>query len=92
MTHISEQVAQELKILGWLVAHDEQGFVAQKMINGYETPGQMSNGTRLVTLEIDSTGRWFSRVDGWGKVIKDVDLRNFSNDPQGAIDEILKNN
>ena len=92
MTHISEQVAHELKILGWLVAHDEQGFVAQKMINGYEATGQLSNGTRLVTLEIDSTGRWLSRVDGWGKVIKDVDLRNFPDEPQGAIDEVLKNN
>ena len=43
------------------------------------------------TTPIFSAGRWFERVDGWGKIEKDVDLRKFD-DAAAAIAAVLERN
>ena len=61
----------------------------RKFVDGIEEAGTISDGSRVVILTIDGTGRWFSRVDGWGTVINDIDLRNFWGDPAGALKKVL---
>ena len=84
--HISDKILAELLRTGW--RHKAKDTFT-KRIEGYAEAGTVSNGARIVTLEMDATGRWLSRVDGWGKVEKDADLRNYQNDPRGAIDAVL---
>lgn len=85
----SDQIADALKSEGWKA--DKDGKTFTKKLKGYEAAGSFSDGTRNVTLEFDKSYRYLSRVDGWGKTIKDVDLRNYRKDPKGAIAKVLEN-
>lgn len=85
--HISDQVTNELIEQGWTV--DAEGRRFQKTIDGFEEGGTVSNGRRVVNLFLDEGGRWFERHDGWGKVVRDVDLRQFPNNAPGAIRAVL---
>jgi len=78
--HISARVSALLRADGWAVT----GWTFKKRA---PTGGQF--GFQIMTLRIDETGRWFERVDGWGKVERDVDLRNYENDPAGAIKVVI---
>lgn len=89
--HISEKVEQALIADGWelqsfINAGDRCNY--QKRIENFAPAGTVSNGARVVTLRIDQTGRWLERVDGWGKVERDVDLRRFD-DAATAIQAVL---
>lgn len=92
--HISDQVAQALLNDDWVWDGDLNGSLYEakftKVITFPELAGTISDGTRLVTLTICERGRYLSRVDGWGKVELDVDLRDFPNEPHRAIDAVLK--
>ena len=79
--HISEQVHAYLIADGWWIC----GVKFNKI---FATGGLF--GRQIKTLQMDKTGRWLERVDGWGNVERDVDLRNFPNDPAGAIAAVLK--
>jgi hypothetical protein len=35
---------------------------------------------------MDESGRWLESIDGWNHVIRSIDLRNYLNDPRGAIE------
>lgn len=83
--HIKEQIIEELKTTGWKV----QGKTAEKLVHSFSQSGTLSDGSRVVRLSIDECGRWFERLDGWGNVQKDVDLRNFENSPKAAIEAVL---
>lgn len=85
--HISDKIKKELLETGWV--YFEQADEYRKLIEGYALAGQLSSGSRVVCLNMDDTGRWFSRLDGWGKVEKDIDLRNYS-DASEAIAAVLK--
>jgi hypothetical protein len=85
--HISEQVANELLRTGW--NFDDRNCTASKRIEGFANAGQLSNGSRIVTLRLDAQGRYLERIDGWGGVEKDVDLRNYANNPKAAIAAVL---
>ena len=85
--HIETQVKNELLNEGFI---ETAPSVFKCLISGFAAAGTISNGERMVTLTIDETGRWFSRVDGWGKVERDVDLRDFVHNPIGAIKAVLK--
>lgn len=79
--HIFDQVAEALKADGWR----RDGLIFKKR---QATGGAF--GVAYTILRMDGTGRWLERVDGWGAVERDVDLRNFPNDPRGAIAAVLK--
>ena len=85
--HTETQVKNELISEGFI---ETSPSVFKCLISNFEAAGTISNGDRMVTLTIDETGRWFSRVDGWGKVERDVDLCNFVHNPIGAIKAVLK--
>jgi hypothetical protein len=78
--HISERIAQTLLADGW------QG-----------SPGRMQKRTTtagafdhtITVLETDTSGRWLMRVNGWGQTEREVDLRQYQNDPHGAITAAL---
>ena len=68
--HISDQVAAELTGRGFVV---DGGHFAKRLPTGGEF------GFAKVFVTISDDGRWLSKVDGWGAVEKDCDLREFSN-------------
>lgn len=90
--HISDQVVDTLLIDGWTYSSNAisvtQAFT--KRIEGFATAGTVSNGARVVCLQMDETGRWLERVDqGLGRVVRDVDLRDYWGNPKGAIAAVL---
>jgi hypothetical protein len=91
MAHISEKVVAALLADGWVLNARGGGVERyQKRIVGAESGGAMvPDGARVVNVQICAIGRWFERVDGWGKIEKDVDLRNFDN-PAAAIAAVLQ--
>jgi len=83
--HISDQVAAALLTKGFSLSHGT--YV--RLIENYAPAGSFSAGARRVVLAIDASGRWLERQDGWGRIEKDVDLRDYTNDPDGAITAVL---
>ena len=77
--HISDQVAAELTERGFVVVHD-------RFEKRLPTSGEF--GLAKVFVTISDNGRWLSKVDCWGAVEKDCDLREFSNAAK-AIDAVL---
>lgn len=47
----------------------------KKTIKGFAEAGTVSDGTRVVTINLCPRGRYLGLVDGWGNCWKDVDLR-----------------
>jgi len=84
--HISNQVRNALIADGW-TRHANGTF--SKRIEGFASAGSLSDGTRVVRLAMDESGRWLERQDGWGNVERDADLRNYENNPMGAINYTL---
>lgn len=52
------------------------------------TGGAFGRTTQIV--QIDPTGRWLERVDGWGTVERDVDLRDYAGRAAAAVDHVLE--
>lgn len=86
---MNKHIAETLINDGWRSIDVNSGTRFEKHIVGFAPAGTVSDGTRLVTLTICPIGRWFARVDGWETIEREVDLRNFPNDPQGAIESVL---
>ncbi len=82
--HISEQVGAALEAQGFT----RKGNAFKKRIAGAAAAGQLSDGGRVVTLQIDDTGRYLERLDGFD-VANDIDLRDFAGDPEGAVRTVL---
>lgn len=82
--HISDAVANTLAATGW-TARPMVSDGWQKRIADYAPAGTVSNGARVVTLTICPFGRWLGRVDGWGKVEREIDLRDYADRPGDAI-------
>lgn len=85
--HIADRIRDALLADGWKQA-PSGAYV--KLIDSFEEGGTVSpTGARLVTLSMDLSGRWLERRDAWGDVENDVDLRDWSDDPAGAIAAVL---
>lgn len=85
--HISEKIAEFLVSQGWF---SEGPRAFSKVIVGFAPAGTIGDGSRNVLLRLCPIGRYLERFDrGLGKVVKDVDLRNYSEDAEGAIKEVL---
>jgi hypothetical protein len=80
--HIADQVTAELIKQGFTVKAD--GSFAKIVPTG----GEFDRTT--LTLRMDDSGRWLERINGWGTVEADADLRNFENNPIGAIAKATK--
>lgn len=76
--HISEKIAQYLIENKFAVSTAENRDTVFKSFRKFDhLAGNMTDGTRLVTIAMDDTGRWLERHDGWGRSEKCVDLRNY---------------
>lgn len=84
--HISEQVAAALVADGWRF----DGAAYSKRIEGFAEAGTLSDGARIVRLDMGESGRWLTLRDGWGIALGDVDLRNYANAPREAIAAVLQ--
>lgn len=79
--HISEQVAQTLVQEGWSrTPWGEYGAIFEKIM-----PTGGAFGSQRIRLVTDNQCRYLERIDGWGRVERDADMRCFPDDPQGAI-------
>lgn len=91
MVYFDEIVRARLVADGW----DRQprcfdGDVFHKRIPGFGPKGAFApDGVRFVKLRLDDRGRYLERIDGWGKVEKDVDLREFD-EAAAAIAAVLE--
>ncbi|NYT42328.1 hypothetical protein HZY97_16265 [Sphingomonas sp. R-74633] len=83
--HISEQVAGMLRSGGFA---DAAGGFSRSVANMAEA-GTISDGSRQLILKMDDAGRWLERHDAGLGVVKDVDMRDFPNDPAGALRAVL---
>ena len=83
--HISDQIADLLIAQGWEACKGE--FV--KTLEAFAQPGLISNGRRVVRLAFSPDYRWLERRSGWGDVDQEIDLRNYPNAAQAAIDAAL---
>lgn len=83
--HISQAVAAALIGDGWQESHGE----FSKRFAGIAAAGQLvPDGGRVVTLRIDSAGRWLERIEGWN-VARDCDLREYQGRPRSAIAAVM---
>jgi len=82
--HISDMVTDELVLDGWDDRAQDNGDV----IFYKRLPTGGAFGEAIVTLRMDHTGRWLERVDGWGTVERDVDLREYIS-AEAAIEAVL---
>lgn len=83
--HIADHVALTLIDFGW---RNQDDGTYTKRIRCFAEAGTMSDGTRVVRLRLDDNGRWLERIDGWGNVERDVDLRDYAS-PRAAINAVL---
>ena len=82
-------VADALEENGWKKHFVDDGWLFGKKFMNVEEVGMFSDGSRVINLTLDKSGRWLARVDAWGKVKVDVDLREFKSAKE-AIDFVLK--
>lgn len=86
--HISEAVKSALTADGWQEREGGQEF--SKRFAGIAPAGQLvPDGGRIITLRIDSGGRWLERLDGW-TVARDCDLRRYEGRPRIAIAAVME--
>ena len=78
MSHI-DKLDQYLTDLGFHKSRVDGGKTYQGTMEFPELAGQLSAGRRRVTITLCPRERYLSRLDGWGTVIKDLDLRNYEN-------------
>lgn len=78
-------LAQILDAGGWEVKQPGDGTLTA--IRMAPTGGAF--GRQVQTLQLDSGGRYLERVDGWGTVLRDVDLRNYVGRLEQAVRDVL---
>lgn len=71
--HISDATLNALAAIGWTV----NGMRAEKLFANIAPVGTISNGSRVLHVQFDESGRWLEIVDAWGKVLKDFDSRDY---------------
>lgn len=79
--HISDEVQAVLIQRGFRTSNDA---TFRRTI---ATGGAFGSTTQIV--QIDPTGRWLERVDGWGNVERDCDLRDYAGRASAAVDHVL---
>lgn len=87
--NIAEKLAQAFAAIRFTARPISDGMEYGGRIIGAAAGGDLvPNGARVLRFTIDATGRWLARVDGWGAVESDCDLRRFSRDAGGALREV----
>jgi YD repeat-containing protein len=82
--HISESTLAALENNGWTVIEGR----ATKFFESYAIAGTISNGGRFLTVEFDATGRWLEHTDAWGKMIFEIDSREYFENPDQFAKDI----
>jgi hypothetical protein len=77
--HIMDQLIETLENDGWDRAGADYRFTKSIPTGG-------TFGRATASLVMDESGRWLESIDGWNHVIRSIDLRNYLNDPRGAIE------
>lgn len=83
-SHISDRVRGVLTLLAFQLDNG----VYSRTVAGVADAGALTDGTRMVRLQVDAAGRWFEMLDGWGKVERDCDLRGFT-DAREAVRHLV---
>lgn len=83
-SHISDQVAEVLEANGF----ERKGDAFSRRFENVAAGGAFSDGARVITLQMDNTGRWLERLDGFD-VARDTDLREHAGDPIGAVRAVM---
>lgn len=83
--HIADQVGALLEANGFTRAGD----VFTRRYEGMADAGTVSDGARVITLQMDETGRWLERLDGFD-VARDADLRNYADNPLAAVQAVME--
>jgi hypothetical protein len=77
--HISDLVTVELVTQGFTPVAGIRHVVTFERRAPVTAAYEGALGTTILqTITVDKTGRWLSRVDGWGTVLNDVDLRRYN--------------
>lgn len=81
--HIKDRLETELEQQGWVrvICQFSDDLYFRKRVEDFAPAGTLSSGARVMSVRMDVTGRWLERVDGWGKVEKGIDLREFWDHP-----------
>lgn len=85
--HISENLVDYLIEQGY--EKDSGGNYVKMVLANYNESGSFG-GNRKSIINICPQGRWVSKLDDWGSVIKDIDLRLYS-DVEKALEYLLSN-
>ena len=76
--HIADKIESYFVTNNWIWARDNGAIVATKAVVFEKLAGAISDGTRIVKIKMDASGRWLEIVDGWDFVMADIDLRDYS--------------
>lgn len=92
MSEICDKVEKAILDKGFKAFEQDNGDTHYKGVMVFpELAGQLSNGLRNVTISICKRGRYIGRLDGWGKIEKDIDLRTFwNNEAEDVLVELFK--
>lgn len=86
---MAERLESALAADGWRLG---AAGAWEKRIVGFAPPGSFSpDGARVVRLAICERGRWLERLDAWGGIQREIDLRDHA-EPAGAIAAALADN
>ncbi len=83
----AQRVADELVRRGFTRKGPSRSF--ELRVEGAAEAGTVSDGARVVTVGFDEQFRYLERYDGFD-VAKDVDLREFADNPAAAVDAVLE--
>ena len=75
--HISDATLSALSAMGWTI----NGMRAEKLFANIAPAGTISNGSRVLHVQFDETGRWLEVIDAWGNVKWDADSRDYVGRP-----------
>lgn len=89
--HIADKIESYFATNNLIWTKDNGAIVATKPVTFQKLAGTISDGTRIVKIKMDASGRRLEIVDGWDSVIADIDLRNYSEKTaHEAISDLIK--
>ena len=89
--HIADKIESYFATNNWIWTKDNGAIVATKAVVFQKLAGTISDGTRIVKIKMDASGRWLEIVDGWETVMADIDLRNYSEKTAyEAVSDLIK--
>lgn len=93
--HISLKINRYFLENDWTLAYHPKGEVQARKTIQFDILNDGSfGGKRNVEIEMCSAGRWLQVIDGWGRPIADVDLREYASygdlAAEKAVNDLLR--